>query len=97
MPTYISFVRFTDQGAAKIKDSPSRLDAGKKLFEAAGGRLKDFYLVTGQYDCITVFEAPNDETVAKIALALAKQGNVRTETVRAFTEAEYRSIVESLP
>jgi uncharacterized protein with GYD domain len=97
MPTYISFVRFTQSGVEKIKDSPSRLDAARKAFEAAGARIKDFYLVMGQYDIVTVVEAPNDETMAKLALTLGARGTVRTETVRAFTEAEYRSIVAGLP
>ena len=96
MATYISFIRFTQQGVANIKDSPKRLDAGRKALEAAGGRLKDFYLVMGQYDAVTIFEAPNDETVAKFALALGAGGNVRTETVRAFTEAEYRNITSGI-
>jgi uncharacterized protein with GYD domain len=97
MPTYISFVRFTQSGVEKIKDSPGRLEAARKAFEAAGARIKDFYLVMGQYDIVTVVEAPNDETMAKLALTLGARGTVRTETVRAFTEAEYRSIVAGLP
>jgi len=97
MPTYISLLRFTQQGIEKIKDSPSRLDAARKGYEALGARLKEFYLVSGQYDAVVVSEAPNDETVAKLALALGARGSVRTETLRAFTEAEYRSIIAALP
>jgi len=62
-----------------------------------GAELKEFYLVMGRYDIILVTEAPNDETVAKIALALGSLGNVRTESFRAFKEDEYREIVSSLP
>ena len=97
MATYISLIRFTHQGIEKIKESPSRLDAARKLYEAQGAKLKDFFLVTGRYDIVIVAEAPDDATVAKIALALGARGNVRTETMRAFTEQEYRTIIGALP
>ncbi len=96
MPTYISLIQFTQQGISAIKESPKGLDAGRKAFEQAGGKLKDFYLVMGEYDMVIVSEAPNDEAAAKISLALSAKGNVRTRTSRAFTEAEYRKIVEGL-
>jgi uncharacterized protein with GYD domain len=97
MPTYISLLRFTQKGIETIKDGSARLDAARKAYEALGARLKDFYLVTGQYDAVVVSEAPNDEAVAKLALALGSRGNVRSETFRAFTEAEYRNIIAALP
>ena len=97
MPTYISLLRFTQKGIETIKDGPSRLDAARKAYDAVGARLKEFYLVTGQYDAVVVSDAPNDETVAKLSLALGARGNVRSETLRAFTEAEYRSIIAALP
>ena len=97
MPTYISLLSFTSQGIQNIKDSPSRVDAARKAFEAAGGRLRDLYLVTGQYDFVAIIEAPDDETVAKVALGLGARGNVRTQTMRAFTEDEYRRIIGALP
>jgi len=97
MPTYISLLRFTQQGVEKIKDGPARLDTARKAYEAMGARVKDFYLVLGRYDAVVVCEAPNDEVVAKLALALGARGNVRSETSRAFTEAEYRTIVAALP
>jgi uncharacterized protein with GYD domain len=59
--------------------------------------LKQFYLVIGQYDIVSVVEAPDDETMAKIALSLGSQGNIRTETLRAFTEDEYREMISGLP
>lgn len=97
MPTYISLVQYTQQGIAKVKESPGRLDAARKAFEQAGARIKDFYLVMGEYDIVIITEAPNDEVVAKVSLMLGAQGNVRTQTVRAFTEAEYRKLIQSLP
>jgi uncharacterized protein with GYD domain len=97
MPTYISLVQYTQQGLQKVKDSPGRLDAARKAFEQAGAKIKDFYLVMGEYDLIFVAEAPNDEVVAKLTLMLGSMGNVKTRTSRAFTEGEYRKLIQSLP
>ncbi len=97
MATYITLVNFTQKGIEKIKESPNRLDAAKKAFQAMGAEVKDFFLVMGRYDIVLISKAPNDETVAKVALALGGAGAVRTETFRAFTEKEYRDIIASLP
>jgi len=97
MPTYISFIQYTQQGLQKIKESPGRLDQAKKAYEAAGGKLKDIYLVMGEYDIVVVAELPSDDAVAKLALSLGAAGNIRTRTSRAFTEAEYRKLIQSLP
>ena len=97
MPTYIMLHRFRPKGIENIKESADRLDAVKKAFNAMGAELKDFYLVSGQYDAITVIEAPNDETIARCALALGSKGTVTTETLRAFTEDEFRKIIAGLP
>jgi uncharacterized protein with GYD domain len=97
MPTYITLLRFTQQGVEKIKESPARLDRARQAFQAMGAELKTFYLVLGQYDAVVIADAPNDEVVAKLALAIGSQGNVRTETLRAFTEEEYRKMIAALP
>ena len=97
MPTYITLARWTQQGIEKVKESPARLDAFKKLVRSAGGEVKGFYMVTGQYDIATITEAPNDDVVARIALATASKGSLKTETLRAFTEDEYREIIAALP
>lgn len=97
MPTYITLLRWTQKGAENVKQSPARLDAAKKAFEAAGGRMTQFYLVMGQYDMVAISEAPDDETAAKMSLGVAASGSVQTETLRAFSEAEYRKIMAALP
>jgi uncharacterized protein with GYD domain len=89
-------MRWTSQGAKNVKESPSRLDAARKAFQAVGATLKDFYMVTGRYDMVIISEAPDDVTLAKATLSVASHGNVQTETLRAFTEKEYRGIVGSL-
>jgi uncharacterized protein with GYD domain len=97
MPTYISLYRWTEQGIGKIKDSPKRVDALRKQMSNLGAELKTIYLVMGKYDLLAVWDAPDDETAARAALALGSQGNVRSETMRAFNEDEYRKIIGSLP
>ncbi|HEV2423206.1 MAG TPA: GYD domain-containing protein [Terriglobia bacterium] len=97
MTTYVTLFRWTQKGIENVKDSPKRLDAVKKAMTAAGGRFIAFYLTTGQYDAIAIGEFPNDETMAKFALGGASQGFIRSETLKAFTEDEYRKIISSLP
>jgi len=97
MATYISLIKYTQQGIQNIKDSPARLDAAKKAFQGMGAEVKQFYLIMGQYDLVIIFEAPDDETAAKLVLATGSLGNVSTQTMRAFTEDEFRKIVAGLP
>jgi uncharacterized protein with GYD domain len=96
MPTYIAMLKWTPQGLQNIKKSASRLDAARKGFEAAGAKMKDFYMVTGQYDAIAVVDAPDDVTLAKAILGATSQGNITSETCRAFTEEEFRKIISGL-
>jgi uncharacterized protein with GYD domain len=97
MPTFITLIRLTQKGIENVKESPARLDAAKKAFQAVGAEVKDFYLVTGQYDMVMVSEAPDHETGIKLSLAIGSAGAVRTETLHAYTEDEYRQIIASLP
>ena len=97
MPIYIALSRYTQKGVESIKDGPARLDAAKKNLAAAGGKLIGFYLTMGQYDIVTITEFPDEETAARAGLASVSQGNLRGETLRAFTEEEYRRIIASLP
>lgn len=96
MPTYIALLNWTPQGRQNLKQSPSRLDAARKAFQAAGVQMKDFYMVTGKHDMVCVFEAADDLALAKAILTLASQGNVTSQTCRAFTESEYRQIIGGL-
>jgi len=97
MATYIILTSFTQKGIENIKESATRLDANKKAFQAMGAELKEFYLTMGRYDMVVVAEGPDDETAAKLSLAIGSAGAVRTETLRAFTEDEYRKIIAALP
>jgi uncharacterized protein with GYD domain len=96
MPTYIALMKYTQQGAAKLKDSPKRLDAGRKAFKKAGAEIKDTYLTMGRYDLVCLIDAPDDETMARLMLQLGSQGNVQTETLKAFSEDQFRKIAASI-
>jgi uncharacterized protein with GYD domain len=96
MPTFISLVNFTQQGLAKIKQSPARLEITRQMFASMGAELKAFYLVMGRYDAIIVSEAPDEETVLKLLLTVGSAGAIRTETLRAWPEDEYQDIIASL-
>ena len=96
MPTYIALMRWTEQGIAKVKDSPKRLDSGRKAFKKLGVKIKDTYLTMGRYDLVCMIEAKDDDSLARALLTLGSQGNIQTETLRAWTEDEYRKITGSL-
>lgn len=97
MATYVVLGNYTAQGIKNIKESPARLDAARKAAQAAGGDIKQAFLTMGQYDLVLVVEAPDDETVARLILATGSQGNVSTQTMRAFTEDEFRKLAAGLP
>lgn len=97
MASYIILGKYTTQGIQTIKQSPDRVDAARKAIEAAGGKMGDFRLTMGQYDFVVEAEAPNDEALATLMLSIGSGGTVMTETLRCFSEAEFRSIVGKLP
>ena len=96
MPTYIVLANWTEQGINNVKDAGKRLTAAKKLMAANGGKVKSFHMTMGGYDVVTIVEAPDDEAMARVALIMGQQGNVRTTTLKAFTETEARKLFASL-
>ena len=96
MARYIELLSWTDQGIKSVKDSPGRLDAGRALGKKMGVEIREFYLTTGASDMVIIADAPDDETMAKFNLTLAMGGNVRTTTLKAFTEDAYRKIIGAL-
>ena len=96
MTTYIMLANYTDQGIRDIKDSPKRVDAARDLAMTCGVAIKDLYLTMGAYDLVVTVEAPDDATMARFALKIGSLGNVRSTTLNAFTEQEFRNIVETL-
>ena len=96
MPTYILLATWTQEGFHEIQNSPRRLDEFKELCEANGAKITAFYMTMGPHDMVVIVEAPDDATIARLALLGGKGGAVRTLTLKAFSEDEYRKIVRSL-
>ena len=88
MPTFILALSWTDQGVRSVKDSPKRLAAGKDLAKKMGVEIKQVFLTSGDQDLLVIVESPSGDNVAKFALALSALGNLRTRTMRAWTESE---------
>lgn len=96
MPTYICLMKWTQQGVANVKDSPDRLDAGRKAFKEIGVEITQVHMTMGRYDLVMFLEAPNDDVAAAALLFLAAQGNVQTETLKAWDEDGYRKVLEGV-
>jgi uncharacterized protein with GYD domain len=88
MPTFMILGKFTEQGVRNIKESPKREDAFRKVCEKQNVRVKDVYRTMGRYDLAAIVDAPDDVTMSAILYTLGSLGNVRTETLRAFTSQE---------
>ena len=97
MPTFILALSWTDQGVRSVKDSPKRLGAGKELAKKMGVEIKQTFLTSGDQDLLVIVESLSGDNVAKFALALSALGNVRTRTMRAWSESEYQKIMSELP
>jgi uncharacterized protein with GYD domain len=95
MAKYIMLINWTEQGIRNVEKSPDRLDAGRALAKKLGGEIRKFYMTMGAHDIVAILELPNDEAAAKFALSLAKGGNVRTTTMKAFSESTYRKLTKS--
>ena len=97
MATFISLVNFTEQGIRNAKESPNRAAAFGASVESLGVKLKDIYWTVGHYDAVAIIEGPDDESVTAALLSLGSHGNVRTETLRAFSEKEMKGIISKMP
>ncbi|MFO0996007.1 MAG: GYD domain-containing protein [Alphaproteobacteria bacterium] len=96
MNTYIALMNLTEQGIKTIHESGARSERGKALMKKIGGRIKDYYLTLGGYDFVVVFEAPNDEAMARFLLEVGRWGAVRSTTLKAFSRPQAKKIIGSL-
>ena len=97
MPLFIVTINWTEQGIRGVKEAPKRRQGAKDLAKRCGVDIKQLYLTTGDSDLLAIVETANGDNVAKFAMAIGAQGNVRTRTVRAWTEAEFDKLVSELP
>jgi uncharacterized protein with GYD domain len=97
MPMFILSLKWTDQGIRSVKESPKRAQAARELAKKVGVDIKEVYLTSGASDLVVIVDTPNGDNVAKFALALGSQGNVRTRTARAWPESEFKKLISELP
>ena len=93
MPSYIVLMNWTDQGVKNFKDSVDRYEAAQAAMGTSGVMFTEVYWTVGQYDLVSIIEAPDDETATAALLALGAQGSVRTTTMRGFRASEMRGII----
>src|SRR5438067_12671217 len=97
MPTYISLVQFTDKGIQAARQTTQPVEEWAAKVQSMGVSIKQMYWTLGQYDQVCIFEAPDDETAASVLLAADLLGNIRTQTLRAFTTSEMEKILAKVP
>lgn len=97
MAKYVVLMNWTDQGVKSVKDTIDRSHQAKALVESMGGKIETVLWTIGGYDLVAVTEAPDDETLSAVLLALAGGGNLRTQTLRAFEEQEMETILGKMP
>lgn len=96
MATFIALGNFTDQGIRNVRDTVKRADAVKEAAQKAGVTMKDIMWTLGAYDMVVTFEAPDDAAITAFALAVGAAGNVRTQTMRAFSRSEMSGILAKM-
>jgi uncharacterized protein with GYD domain len=97
MPTFIISMNWTEQGFRNLKDAPKRAAAAREMGKKLGVDIKHLYLTSGKTDLIAIVETASGDNVAKFCMVVGGQGNVRTNTVRAWPEAEYMKMIAELP
>ena len=96
MPTYVVLVNFADQGIRNVKQTIERTDHGGEIAKKHGLKLEQAYWTVGAYDMVTIFEAPDEESLSAHLLEIGSLGNVRTTTLRAYDEQEMSGILQRL-
>ncbi len=96
MANYIILANFTDQGIRNVKETTERADAVRSMAEKVGATIKDIYWTLGSYDIVAILEAPDDESATAIGLSIGTLGNIRTQTLRAFTADEIGNILDKI-
>ena len=96
MATYIVLTNFTDQGIRTVKDSTKRADAVKELAKRFGVTVRELFWTLGSYDVVGIFDAPDDTSMTALGLAIGAGGNVRTQTMRAYSREEMNAVLAKL-
>jgi uncharacterized protein with GYD domain len=96
MATYVVIANFTEKGIHDAKDTIGRAEKFKEMAKKAGVTVKEIFWTIGRYDIVTICEAPDDETATALSLSVASRGNVRTQTMRAFSADEMTKILAKM-
>lgn len=96
MGTYIVLTNFTDQGIRNVKETTKRADAAREMAKKFGATVKEFYWTLGSYDLVAIVEAPDDASLAAFGVAIGAAGNVRSQSLRAFTRTEMDQVLAKL-
>jgi uncharacterized protein with GYD domain len=96
MPNYITLMNWTEQGIKNVKDTIRRAKSFEDAIQKAGGKSLGIYYTMGRYDLVAIIEASNDDAIASILYSLGRLGNVRTETLNAFSLDQAANIIEKL-
>lgn len=96
MAKYIALVNWTEKGIVEAKDAPDRVDKARALAKKMGGDMEQIFMTMGSYDLVAIIDMPNDEKAAEFALRSAAGGHIRTTTLKAFDEADFRKIIGAL-
>lgn len=96
MATYVALCNFTDQGIRSVKDTTKRADAVREAASRFGAKMTHIYWTLGKYDLVTLIEAPDDAAAAAFGLAISSAGNIRLQTLRAFSQDEMGPILGKL-
>ena len=91
-----NLANFTEHGMRSVKETTRRADAFKALAKSVGVSVKDIYWTLGRYDIVSIIDAPDDTTVTALGLSLGKAGNIRTETLRAFSQADMSAVLDKV-
>ncbi len=92
MAGYVCLCKFTQQAIGSIGNMPDQLKQARSMAESMGIRLVGIWVTMGAYDATIVADAPDDRTMARFALGLARQGHLTTSTMRALSEEEFAQV-----
>ena len=96
MPTFIIMMNWTEQGIRNVKDAHKRAAAAKEMAKKVGVEIKQTYLTNGQFDLVSIVESASGDNIAKFCMQVGALGNVRTSTVRAWSQDEYMKLISEL-
>jgi len=96
MATYITLATFSDQGLRNVKDTVRRAEDFRKAAQQTGVTVREFLWTQGHYDLIVILDAPDEASYSALLLSVARLGNVRLQSLRAFTAAEMEGILDKV-